>query len=78
MIVVMSEGAAASSWVHFEIGRAWGAQKKILPIRIGEAKVPSDLMGITYLQISSAELSPEDEARLETELKRFTNSLGYS
>lgn len=78
MIVVMSEDAASSSWVNFEIGRAWGAQKKILPIKIGEAKVPSDLMGILYLQIASAELSPQDEARLETQLRRFIDSLGDS
>lgn len=75
MIVVMSEGAAESSWVHFEIGRAWGAQKKIFPIRIGEAKVPSDLMGFLYLQIDSSELTADDEAKIEVQLKRFIESL---
>lgn len=71
MIVVMSEGASASSWVHFEVGRAWGAHKKILSIRIGEAPVPSDLAGVMWLQLSSATLSSEDQAHLEKELRRF-------
>lgn len=75
MIVVMSQGASESSWVHFEIGRAWGAQKKILPIRIGDAPVPSDLMGVLYLQIPSADLSPSDERKLEAQLKRFIDSV---
>lgn len=76
VIVVMSAGAERSSWVHFEIGRAWGAKKKILPIRIGEAKVPSDLMGFLYIQVDSAELSPADESRLEVQLRQFKRSLG--
>ena len=75
MIVVMSHGASESSWVHFEIGRAWGARKKILPIRIGDAPVSSDLMGVLYLQIPSADLSPSDETKLETQLKRFIDSV---
>lgn len=75
MIVVMSQGASESSWVHFEIGRAWGARKKILSIRIGDAPVPSDLMGVLYLQIPSADLSPSDERKLEAQLKRFIDSV---
>lgn len=75
MIVVMSRGTSESSWALFEIGRAWGARKKILPIRIGEAPVPADLMGVLYLQIPSADLSPSDEAKLEAQLKRFIDSV---
>jgi predicted nucleotide-binding protein len=75
MIVVMSDGAADSSWVQFEIGRARGAQKMIFPIRIGNAKVPSDLTGVLYLQIESSELSASDEAGLEAQLKRFIVSV---
>ncbi|NIM15585.1 MAG: TIR domain-containing protein [Candidatus Aminicenantes bacterium] len=71
LIAVMSADAAESSWVQFELGRAWGARKKILPIRIGDARVPSDLMGVMYLQLEGPELSPEDDARLKESLKRL-------
>lgn len=71
MIVVISPGASDSSWVAFEVGRALGAQKKIFPIRIGESRVLSDLGGIQYFHIPSADLSPSDEARLENQLKKF-------
>ncbi len=75
MILVLSNGAVGSSWVHFEIGRAWGAQKKILPIKIGEATMPSDLMGVIYHKFARADLSVEDEARLEALLIRFIESV---
>lgn len=65
LVAILSEEASKSSWVHFEIGRAWGSQKKILPIRIGNAKVPSDLMGIMYLQIESSKLNHNDIAMLK-------------
>lgn len=65
LVAILSEEASKSSWIHFEIGRAWGAQKKILPIRIGNATVPSDLMGITYLQIESSKLNRNDIAVLK-------------
>jgi len=57
LIAVLSEDSAASSWVHFEIGRAFGARKKVLPICVGEAPVPSDLMGVLYLQVSGPTMS---------------------
>ena len=75
MIVVLSQDASTFSWVNFEIGRAWGAGKKILPIRIGDAPVPSDLMGIMFFQIPSANLSPSDETKLEAFLTRFIDSV---
>jgi hypothetical protein len=70
-IVVMSEDAATSSWVHFEIGRAYGAKKKILPIRVGDAAVPSDLMGIVYLQVHDPMLSKKDIALLRQQFEKF-------
>ena len=45
LIIILSEDAATSSWVGFEIGRAFGARKKIFPIRIGQAHVPLGLDG---------------------------------
>jgi TIR domain/SIR2-like domain len=53
-IAVLSEDSVASSWVQFEIGRAFGARKKVLPIRVSEAPLPSALMGVLYLQVSGA------------------------
>lgn len=58
-------------WVHFEIGRAFGARKKVLPIRVGNARVPSDLMGVLYLQIQGPLLSPEDRIRILEALMRI-------
>lgn len=74
LIVVLSEGAATSSWVHFEIGRAFGAHKKVLPIRVGEAPVPSDLMGVLYLQVKGPSLMQEDKARIMIALRRLLES----
>ncbi|MEW6030856.1 MAG: SIR2 family protein [Chloroflexota bacterium] len=65
LVAVLSEEAAESSWVNFEIGRAWGAKKKILPIRIGNATVPSDLMGLLYLQLEDEKLNENDKRKLE-------------
>lgn len=74
LIAVLSEHSVASSWVHFEIGRAFGARKKVLPIRVGEAPVPSDLMGVLYLQVSGPMLKSEDRARIVTALRRLLES----
>lgn len=74
LIAVLSEDAEASSWVHFEIGRAFGARKKVLPIRVGESPVPSDLMGVLYLQVSGPILAPDDKARIMSALKRLLES----
>ena len=74
LIAVLSEDSAASSWVHFEIGRAFGARKKVLPIRVGEAPVPSDLMGVLYLRVSGPTLTSEDRARITTALRRLLES----
>lgn len=75
LIAVMSEDATESSWVQFEISRAWGAQKRILPIRIGEVRVPSDLMGMVYLQLRGPTLSFKDKTRLRESLKRLYETL---
>ena len=74
LIAVLSEDSAASSWVHFEIGRAFGARKKVLPIRVGEAPVPSDLMGLAYLQVNRPALTPGDRARIMTALRSLLKS----
>jgi hypothetical protein len=74
LIAVLSDEAAASSWVQFEIGRAFGARKKVLPIRIGQARMPSDLMGLVYLQVSGPALTPEDKARIMGGLRRLLES----
>jgi hypothetical protein len=71
LVAVMTPDAAESSWVQFEIGRAWGAHKRILPIRVGEARVPSDLTGLQYLQIKGPQLTPEDEIRFAESLRRL-------
>lgn len=70
LVAILSEESTKSSWVQFEIGRAWGANKRILPIKIGNAKVPSDLMGIMYLQLGSVKLSQQDIGILK---KSFSN-----
>ena len=75
LVVILSEEASMSSWVQFEIGRAWGAQKKILPIRIGNARVPSDLMGILYLQIESPKLTPEDVQILKNAFNQLRDTI---
>jgi len=75
LVAILSEGASKSSWVQFEIGRAWGAQKKILPIKIGNAKVPSDLMGIMYLQIESSQLTQKDIQILRETFEKLINTL---
>ena len=75
LVAILSEEASKSSWVHFEIGRAWGAQKKILPIKIGNARVPSDLMGIMYLQIESSKLNPKDIALLKESFMQLIKTL---
>jgi hypothetical protein len=75
LIAVISGETAASSWVHFEIGRAWGARKRILPIRVGDAQVPSDLMGILYLEIQGPKVTKRDEARLREQFAKFLASL---
>ena len=75
LVAILSEEASKSSWVHFEIGRAWGAQKKILPIKIGNTRVPSDLMGIMYLQIESSKLNPKDIALLKKSFMQLIKTL---
>jgi len=78
VVAVISEDTAKSSWVQFEIGRAWGAHKRILPIRIGNARVPSDLMGVMYLQIEGPLLTLQDEARLLEALTRIFREINDS
>ncbi len=75
LIAVISGNAAATSWVHFEIGRAWGARKRILPIKVSDASVPSDLMGILYLQIQGPKVTKRDEALLNEQFTKFLASL---
>lgn len=75
LVAILSEEASKSSWVHFEIGRAWGAKKKILPIKIGNAKVPSDLMGIMYLQIESSRLSKKDISLLRESFVKLIKTI---
>ncbi len=75
LVAILSEEASKSSWVHFEIGRAWGAKKKILPIKIGNAKVPSDLMGIMYLQIESSQLSKKDISLLRESFVKLIKTI---
>jgi hypothetical protein len=78
LIAVISGDTTKSSWVQFEIGRAWGARKKILPIRVGDAAVPSDLMGILYLQVSGPKLTKRDEATLRAQFAKFIATISDS
>lgn len=71
LIAVISGDTAASSWVHFQSGLAWGARKKILPIRVGDAGIPSDLMGILYLQIEGPKVTKRDESLLREQFTKF-------
>jgi hypothetical protein len=73
-IAILSEDVAYSSWVRFEIGRALGAHKKILPIRVGEAPVPSDLKAVAYLQVSGPTLMAKDRARIMPALMMLCES----
>lgn len=73
-VVILSEESSDSPWVQFEIGRALGAHKKILPIKIGNARVPSDLIGILYLPIESTLLTPKDIQRLRKEFIQLINT----
>jgi SIR2-like domain/TIR domain len=75
LIAVISGESAGSSWVHFEVGRAWGARKRILPIRVGDATVPSDLMGILYLQIQGPKIGKRDESLLREQFAKFLTTL---
>ncbi len=75
LVAVLSEDAVKSSWVQFEIGRAWGAHKRILPIRIGDARVPSDMTGLMYLHIEGPHLTARDEARLLEALTRVLKEI---
>lgn len=77
LIVVLSEDTAKSSWVQIEISRGLGARKPILPIRIDNAWVPSDLRGIMYLQIESTQLTLQDKSRLVEALNRIINETNY-
>lgn len=70
-IVILSKESGESSWVHFEIGRAFGAHKKVFPIRIGDAPVPSDLMNVVYLQVSEPPFNAEDKEKIMMNLARF-------
>ena len=78
LIAVISGESSTSSWVHFEIGRAWGARKRILPIRVGDATVPSDLKGILYLQIQGPKINKEDCTLLRDHFVKFMASLSDS
>ena len=75
MIVVMSEASSGSSWVHFEIGRAWGAHKTIFPIRVGNTPVPSDLAGFLYLQLASPSVGPAEDAKIREALGHLCQKL---
>ena len=74
-IVVLSDSSADSRWVHFEIGRAWGAHKRIVPIRVGDASLPSDLMGLFYLGVKTTELTQDEEAFVEKNLRSVAEAL---
>lgn len=75
LVAILSEAATESSWVQFEIGRAWGARKKILPIKIGNAKVSSDLMGIMYLQLESSKLTLRDIEKLKKSFSHLMKTM---
>lgn len=77
-IAVITGDTAASSWVHFEIGRAWGARKRILPIIVGDAAVPSDLKGILYLQIQGPDVTKQDQVLLREQFAKFLAAFRHS
>jgi nucleotide-binding universal stress UspA family protein len=78
LIAVLSDDAAQSSWVHFELSRAFGARKPVLPIRVGAARVPSDLKGLLYLQVKGPRLTAEDKARIMQSLRRLLETTATS
>jgi hypothetical protein len=71
MVVILSEDSVRSKWVDFEAQRAYAAQKIILPIRMGEAPIPSFLLSIAYLQVSSDRLTEADKALIADGLQRI-------
>jgi hypothetical protein len=75
LVAILSEESTKSSWVQFEIGRAWGAHKKILPIKVGNARVPSDLMGIMYLQLESSKLNQRDIGLLKESFSQLLSTI---
>lgn len=72
VIAVLSDDSAKSSWINFELGRAFGAHKKILPIRVGDAAVPSDLRGVFYLQMRGPHLTQDGKKHIVANLMRLS------
>lgn len=70
-VVVLTDDAAVSPWVRFEIERALGARKAVLPLRVGGGRVPPDLHGILYLQVAGPLLTPSDEEQLVRAIQRL-------
>jgi hypothetical protein len=71
-VAVVSEDASGSSWADFELGRAYGAHKKILPIRVGDARLPSGIIGLAFLPVKGPELTPKDRLLILESLKRMS------
>ena len=75
IIVVLTENAAVSSWVHLEVERAWVAKKKLLPIRVGDSPLPANLNHITYYQVNDLPMSPRDKIRILASLIEIAASI---
>jgi hypothetical protein len=68
MLVVISQESVRSPWVEQEAERAFGSDKLILPVRIGDAPVPEFLQSRLYLQLQTDDLTSDDEAHLSKAL----------
>ena len=75
MIIVISDRSAQSPWIEFEAQRAFAARKTILPIRVGEATIPSDLADLTYLQLDTPNLTPQDRVKFTDALRTIADRI---
>jgi TIR domain len=60
LIALVSEESLTSNWVMFELGAAWGLERRVYPIlgpNMQSSNLPGSLANLTYIEIESPDAS---------------------
>ncbi len=71
LIVVVSDDEYILPWISFAIARAFAADKKILPIRVGDARIPAEAHPFMQIQVHGLQLTQAEVNSIVAALHRL-------
>jgi hypothetical protein len=74
-VAILTPDADKFDWVRFEIGRALGAHKEMIAIRVGAAPIPSDLAGAAYYQVRGPRLTSDEKNNISVAIASLRSSI---